>query len=371
MNLARILADAAAEHPERPASSSTARPSRTRSSTGAWRPRPPRSGSRGVRPGDRVALRLPNSTAFVAAYFGALRTRCGRCPAEHAARAAGDRGAPARSDARPSRSSRRTSIASASGLDGREASSAAERAIDPAVILFTSGTTGRRRAPSSPTAGSVPPLATPPTRWRSRPDDVVLGAAPFSHVLGQSTGLVATFLAGASVAVVQRFDAEETLATMTATRHDDPARRADDVHRALPGGARRSRAAAGPHRARRRRRRPRGGRPRLRAHVRRRPLRGLRPHGAERHRDDVPPGPAAQARLGGHAARRHRAPDRRAGRARRRRGDVPRPVGDPAATGRTTRRRARRSTPTAGSRPATSATSTTTATSSSSTARRS
>ena len=49
------------------------------------------------------------------------------------------------------------------------------------------------------------------------PDDVVLGAAPFSHVLGQSTGIVSTFLAGAAVAVVQRFEPAETLATMSAT----------------------------------------------------------------------------------------------------------------------------------------------------------
>jgi long-chain acyl-CoA synthetase len=46
----------------------------------------------------------------------------------------------------------------------------------------------------------------------------VLGDAPFTHVLGQSTGLVSTFLAGAAVAVVPRFEAERTLATMTATR---------------------------------------------------------------------------------------------------------------------------------------------------------
>ena len=61
----------------------------------------------------------------------------------------------------------------------------------------------------------------------------------------------------------------------------------------------------------------------------------------------------------------------RAGRARRRRGDVPRAVGDPRLLGRRRRDAPRRSTATAGSRPATSATSTTTATSSSSTARRS
>jgi long-chain acyl-CoA synthetase len=46
----------------------------------------------------------------------------------------------------------------------------------------------------------------------------VLGAAPFSHVLGQSTGLVSTFLAGAAVAVVERFEAEQTLAEMIRTR---------------------------------------------------------------------------------------------------------------------------------------------------------
>ena len=49
-------------------------------------------------------------------------------------------------------------------------------------------------------------------------DDVVLGAAPFSHVLGQSTGIVSTLLAGAAVSVVERFEPEQTLATMTATR---------------------------------------------------------------------------------------------------------------------------------------------------------
>ena len=48
-------------------------------------------------------------------------------------------------------------------------------------------------------------------------DDVVLGAAPFSHVLGQSTGLVGTLSAGASIAVVERFDAESTLRFMSDT----------------------------------------------------------------------------------------------------------------------------------------------------------
>ena len=45
----------------------------------------------------------------------------------------------------------------------------------------------------------------------------MLGAAPFSHVLGQSTGLIATLATGGAVAVVPRFDPVETLGLMVAT----------------------------------------------------------------------------------------------------------------------------------------------------------
>jgi long-chain acyl-CoA synthetase len=49
------------------------------------------------------------------------------------------------------------------------------------------------------------------------PDDVVLGAAPFSHVLGLSTGVVATLSRGAAIAVERRFDADGTLERMCRT----------------------------------------------------------------------------------------------------------------------------------------------------------
>jgi long-chain acyl-CoA synthetase len=45
----------------------------------------------------------------------------------------------------------------------------------------------------------------------------VLGAAPFSHVLGLSTGILATLSRGAAVAVERRFDAERTFARMVET----------------------------------------------------------------------------------------------------------------------------------------------------------
>ena len=74
---------------------------------------------------------------------------------------------------------------------------------EPAVILFTSGTSGRPKG-AVLTHGSIRAAARNASEALVLgPDDVVLGAAPFTHVLGQSTGLVSTFLAGAAVAVVR------------------------------------------------------------------------------------------------------------------------------------------------------------------------
>ena len=119
----------------------------------------------------------------------------------------------------------------------------------------------------------------------------MLGAAPFSHVLGQSTGLVATLATGGAVAVVADSTRGRRSPSWPRTRHDGPARRPDDVHRALR--APRGRAESLP--------------PLRIAHVGGAPvpvevtrdfeatfgarrLRGLRAHGDLRHRDDLPAG---------------------------------------------------------------------------------
>ncbi len=99
--------------------------------------------------------------------------------------------------------------------DGVVADSNAE---DPAVILFTSGTSGRPKGAVLTHGGILAAARNAADAMALADDDVVLGAAPFSHVLGQSTGIVSTLLAGAAVAVVERFEAEQTLATMTQTR---------------------------------------------------------------------------------------------------------------------------------------------------------
>jgi long-chain acyl-CoA synthetase len=89
---------------------------------------------------------------------------------------------------------------------------------DPAVILFTSGTSGRPKGALLTHGGIHVAASSASDALRLQPDDVMLGAAPFSHVLGLSTGLGSTFIAGAAVAIVPRFEPDATLQLMTATR---------------------------------------------------------------------------------------------------------------------------------------------------------
>jgi long-chain acyl-CoA synthetase len=85
------------------------------------------------------------------------------------------------------------------------------------VILFTSGTSAASKG-AVLTHGSIAAAArNAADALGFVPEDVVLGAAPFSHVLGQSTGLVAALLTGGTVAIVSRFDPVQTLATMIET----------------------------------------------------------------------------------------------------------------------------------------------------------
>ena len=86
------------------------------------------------------------------------------------------------------------------------------------MILFTSGTSGRAKGAVLTHASIRVSAAYAAEALRLGPGDVMLGAAPFSHVLGQSTGLVSTFLGGGAVAVVPRFDGEATLQLMTETK---------------------------------------------------------------------------------------------------------------------------------------------------------
>ena len=208
MNLAQIVQDAATEQPERAALRVDGE---TVSYAELDRRAAVAAAALDVRPGDRVAIKLPNSTAFVAAYLGAIRAGAIVVPLNPLL-------------AQPEVEERLAATSPAVVVDeplpvAGEPGVVVERDdADPAVILFTSGTSGRPKG-AILTHGGIRAAAENARRaLELGPDDVVLGAAPFSHVLGQSTGLVSTFLARAGVAVVARFDPEQTLATMTATR---------------------------------------------------------------------------------------------------------------------------------------------------------
>jgi long-chain acyl-CoA synthetase len=214
MNLAHVMSGAGRAHAERIAlhqahGSLTFCQLEQRAAAAAGRLR-----ELGVEPGDRVALRIPNGAGFVAAWLGVLRLGGIVVPLNpllvrqevderlqmSGARLMVDDEDLLRSEAEPH-----------DGIAERDDA-------DPAVILFTSGTSGRAKG-AVLTHGSIHAAAeAAATALGLTREDVVLGAAPFSHVLGQSTGLVATLSAGASVAIVERFQAEETLRWMIETR---------------------------------------------------------------------------------------------------------------------------------------------------------
>jgi long-chain acyl-CoA synthetase len=186
----------------------------------------------GVGPGDRVAIVLPNAPSFVEAYFGALRlgaivvpVNVLLRPAEIEERLGAVSATAVVFDA--DRAALVTATAERLGVTqiAFDAHAPAEgdarlverEADDPAVILFTSGTSAVSKG-AVLTHGSIGAAARNAAEALAfGPKDVVLGAAPFSHVLGQSTGLIATLATGGAVAVVPRFDPVETLGLMVAT----------------------------------------------------------------------------------------------------------------------------------------------------------
>jgi long-chain acyl-CoA synthetase len=214
VNLAGILDDAFSTHPER-----NALVGESGTVTYAELERQARVAAaalhrRGIVQGDRVAVMLPNGPAFLAAALGALRLGAIVVPLNALL-------APPEVEGRLEASGPRAFVEHEEELagDAQPAADLVERDdADPAVILFTSGTSGKPKG-AILTHGSLHAAArNAADALELGPRDVVLGAAPFSHVLGLSTGVVSTLLSGAAIAVVRRFEAEQTLALMAETR---------------------------------------------------------------------------------------------------------------------------------------------------------
>jgi long-chain acyl-CoA synthetase len=214
MNLATILAEAAAEHRRRPAlllesGTMTREELEARSIAVASCLR-----QYGIDLDDPVAIMLPNGPEFVATLLAVWRVGAVAVPLNILL-------APPEVEARLSLSGARLLV------DGEFCQNPApnnrpevtERgSSDVAAILFTSGTSGIPKG-TMLTHGNIRAAALGAADAMAfGPGDVVLGSAPFAHVLGLSTGLVGTLARGAALAVEPRFDAERTLERMTSTR---------------------------------------------------------------------------------------------------------------------------------------------------------
>ncbi|MFG2426993.1 long-chain fatty acid--CoA ligase [Streptomyces sp. NPDC048590] len=193
----------------------------------------------GIAPGDRVAVMLPNIPEFAVVYYGVLRAGAVVVPmnpllkAPEIAYGAGDCEARtiltgAMSLPEASAAAARLDISctdvTADGFAGvlagiRPSTTLVERADDdPAVLLYTSGTTGRPKG-AVLTHGNLHSNTETVVRLLGiTGDDTVFGGLPFFHVFGQTCGLNAAVLTGACVTLLPRFDAAKALSVLARDR---------------------------------------------------------------------------------------------------------------------------------------------------------
>jgi long-chain acyl-CoA synthetase len=229
-NLARNLVNTAAKHPDRPAvkldeqiltyadllDTSARMASLLR--------------SLGVEPGDRVALQLPNVPAFAIACYGALLAGATVVPMNPLLKAReveyylGDSGAKVVvvGDQMPEAAQHAGATARAkvlvvgpmgpSELPDERAELIERDDADTAVILYTSGTTGKPKgAQLTHTNLASNARTAAETLLEIGPDDVVMGCLPLFHVFGMTCGLNASVLTGACLTLLPRFDGDRAL----------------------------------------------------------------------------------------------------------------------------------------------------------------
>ncbi len=231
-NLAQHLLDTAAEHGDRPAlrmddAVLTYDGFREAASGVAAGLR-----ARGVQPGDRVGMVLPNVLSFPVVFYGALMAGAAVVPmnpllkareVEYYLRDSGARLVVALD----SIADAATEAAAAVGADavtvgpvdpGEALSGSGSGGAEPredqdaAVILYTSGTTGPPKGAELTHAnlrGNA--RTTRETLLEGTPDDVIMGCLPLFHVFGLTCALNAGILAGACLTLLPRFDGAKAL----------------------------------------------------------------------------------------------------------------------------------------------------------------
>ena len=186
--------------------------------------------SRGVQPGDRVGLVLPNVPAYAVAFYGALLAGAAVVPMNPLLKGreveyylsdsgakfvvAGEQMADAAMEG-----------AAAVGIDtlvvgplgpaalpDERAELIDRDAADTAVILYTSGTTGKPKGAELTHANLASNARTTvDTLLEAGPDDVIMGCLPLFHVFGLTCGLNSAVLSGACLTLIPRFDGGKAL----------------------------------------------------------------------------------------------------------------------------------------------------------------
>ncbi|HTP23082.1 MAG TPA: long-chain fatty acid--CoA ligase [Solirubrobacteraceae bacterium] len=194
---------------------------------------------RGVEPGDRVGIMLPNVPQFAFAYYGVLRAGGVIVPMNILLKQRevefylGDSGAKV-IFAWHDFADEAEQGAAAVGTDcivvepvsfGRLLAGAepfeevVERtADDTAVVLYTSGTTGKPKGAELTHSNLAINADVSKALFSLDHEDVILGALPLFHAFGQTCGLNAAISAGASLTLIPRFSPEAALAGMQRDR---------------------------------------------------------------------------------------------------------------------------------------------------------
>ena len=105
-------------------------------------------------------------------------------------------------------------LAPAPGRPGSRADLPTREPGDDALIVYTSGTTGRPKGAVHTHASLLAGVSALCTAWQWDPEDRLILALPLFHVHGLCAGLFGTLTAGASATVFDRFDEAAVLAAV-------------------------------------------------------------------------------------------------------------------------------------------------------------
>ncbi|MFF0189522.1 long-chain fatty acid--CoA ligase [Streptomyces sp. NPDC005244] len=191
---------------------------------------------KGVRPGDRVALVMPNVSLFPVVYYGILRAGAVVVPmnpllkAREAAftlRDSGSRLVVAFPQCAQEVAKAAAEVGAECLMADAEVFVGLLRAIEPmaevvdrarddtAVILYTSGTTGTPKGAELTHRNLLTnAVTTAETLIRIRPGDVLFGGLPLFHAFGQTCALNAAIAAGATLTLLPRFEPTRALEIM-------------------------------------------------------------------------------------------------------------------------------------------------------------